>query len=555
MASINFLLKDLTSNGFDIKTLENLIPKIGMEIEKYDDNEIVLDITPNRPDMLDFTGFLRAIKAFTGISTTSTGIEYKIENEPFINIYVDEKIKKIRPFIGAVIVKNVNLKENKFQYLINFIEKFTDTFGRKRKKFAIGLYDFNKIKPDLYYTISKNKKFIPLDYNQEMNFNEILSKHDKGIKYKNIIENKTSKNYYPILKDSEKILSLIPIINSEQSKITENTKNLLIDVTGISENAINQALSIISCSFLDQNAKIFPVKIHYKNKIGIAPNLVHKQIKIKTNNINKNIGIKIDEKTALELLQRMGYASKLKQKNILVNIPPYRTDIFDQQDIIEDITIAYGYENIEPKPIIGNFEGSSDPIKEYSEKFSLFMIGLGFSEVINPVLTNEKLNFENMLQQYNKNNVIKIIYSKTEAISIIKTSLIPNLLNNLEVSSNQKMPLKIFEIGSIFYLNEKKINEDLCLSFASEHSKANFAEIKADVSALMKLSNHNNYKLAEEKNNSFIEGRCAAIYINNEKFGIFGEIHPKVLKNFNLDESVVVAELIIKKNIEYEYRI
>ncbi len=553
MATITFLLKDLKDNGFDLQTLEDLVPKIGMEIETSNDKEIIIDITPNRPDMLDFTGFLRAIKLFSNLGNTK---KYEIKNKPFVDLYVDQTTENVRPFINAVIIKNINLNGSRLKYLINFIEKFVDTFGRKRKKFAVGLYNFDKIKPNLFYGTSKNEKFIPLNHKQEINFNEILIKNEKGIKYKNLIyKDKDKEPIYLFLKDSEKILSLIPIINSEESKITESTKNLLIDITGISEIAINNALNIIICSFMDNNAEIYPIKIHYKNKVIISPNLEYKQIKVKLDEINKNIGIAINTKTVLMLLKKMDYTTKLEGNSFLVDIPPYRIDVFDQQDIIEDIAIAYGYNNIKPKPIIGEFESNSNPLKDYSEKLSLFMIGLNFLEVMNFYLTNETLNFEKMQQKYNNKKIIKISYSKTEAITMLRTSLIPYLLSNLESSANQIMPLKIFEIGRVFSLDKIGVKEDLNLSFISEHSKANFAEIKADIEALIKLMNYKNYEIIEEKNNSFIDGRCAAIYINNNKFGIFGEIHPQVLKNFNINEPVIACELIIKDNIKYDYKI
>ena len=105
MATITFLLKDLKDNGFDLQTLEDIIPKIGMEIETFNDKEIIIDITPNRPDMLNFTGFLRAIKLFSSLDNTK---KYEIKNKPFVDLYVDQTTEKIRPFINAVIIKNIN---------------------------------------------------------------------------------------------------------------------------------------------------------------------------------------------------------------------------------------------------------------------------------------------------------------------------------------------------------------------------------------------------------------------------------------------------------------
>ncbi len=557
MASINFLLNDLQQQGFNLKKLQEIIPEIGMEIEKYDSAEIVFDITPNRSDMMDFTGFIRALKMFTNTPTKNK--VYEITNKPILNLHVHKNVKKIRPFISLFIAKNINLKGNNLEYVLNFADKLSITFGRKRKKFAIGLYDFDKIKPDIFYDAAENKKFIPLGETSEMSFTEIINKHEKGIKYKDAIPNtKGKKILFPFLKDSEKILSMIPIINSDYTKVTVNTKNIMFDITGTSKKAVQQAINIFACSFIDNGAEIYPVKIKYNNNVEISPIFEHRQIKVKATDIEKKIGIVIDNKTILELLSKMGYSySSTSTKNtIIVNIPEYRIDLFDSQDIIEDIAIAYGYKNIKPKPIYGDFEAKADPIRGYISEISRFMLGLNFSESINTYLTNEKINFENMQINYNNKKTVNILNAKTEAITILRTNLLPGIFSNLEVSLTQKMPQKLFEIGSVFIVdNSSNVIEQLHLAFVSEHSKSNFAEIKSLIDALFKLIDIANYRFVDEKNNTFIEGRCAAILLNNKKIGVFGEVDPKVLNAFRLEEPAAAAEIILKEKIEYQFSI
>ncbi len=564
MASINFLLKDLEDQGLDIGLLEILVPRIGMEIERHDSNEIVIDITPNRPDLMDFTGFVRALNALApSLESKKQGAAtrkhvYEISNKPLASLHVDKKTKKIRPFISMLIAKDVNLKNSRLQYLLNFAEKLSDTLGRKRKKFAVGIYDFDKIKPDIFYNAVHDAKFAPLGSSNEMSIAEILDKHEKGIKYKNIFKSvNDNDSLFPILKDSEKILSLVPVVNSEQAKVTENTKNILLDITGTSEQGVKQAMNIFICSFIDSGFEVYPVKIYYGNKTRVAPLLEHRQIKINTREACKKLGISISSNDAAMLLEMMGYSTEVHGNRIIAHIPEFRSDVFNSQDVIEDIAIAYGYGNITAKPIEGNFEGGEDRIKKHINEISTFIVGLGFSEVVNTYLTNEKLNFENMqIDRAVKKNTISILNAKTEAITMLRTDLLPGILSNLGASLTEKMPQKLFEIGSVFSLEAgNKVQEQLRLAFASEHAKANFSEIKASVDSLLKLMGINDINFKEEKSSMFIEGRCAAAMSGNKKIGTFGELHPKVLKAFGIEEPTVAAEITIHEKIEYQFSI
>lgn len=563
MASIIFLLKDLEDQGLDIGMLEIMVPKIGMEIERRDDTEIAIDVTPNRPDLMDFTGFVRALKALApSLEGEKQGATirkhvYKIENEPLANLHVNKNTKKIRPFIGMLIAKNADLGGGRLQYLLNFAEKLSDTLGRKRKKFAVGVYDFDKIKPDLFYDATQNAKFVPLGGNAEMSFSDILKRHEKGIKYRDVFNAaKGGKPLFPFLKDSEKILSLVPVINSEYAKVTENTKNLLLDVTGTSEQGVRQAVNIFACSFMDRGFEVYPVRIYSSGKTTTTPLLEHRQIKINARDAGKKLGIGIDSNDAARLLGMMGYSAEINGGSIIARIPEYRSDIFDRQDVIEDIAIAYGYGNIPPKPIQGSFEGRADRARELANELSGFMIGLGFSEAVNAYLTNEKINFENMQIDAGEKSRVSILNAKAEAVTMLRTDLLPGILSNLGASLAEKMPQKLFEIGSVFSLETGgEAHEQLRLAFASEHSRSNFAEIKSAIDSLLKLMDIEDIGFKEEKSNVFIEGRCAAAMSGNRKIGIFGELHPKVLRAFGIEEPAVAAEITIREKIEYQFSI
>jgi phenylalanyl-tRNA synthetase beta chain len=239
----------------------------------------------------------------------------------------------------------------------------------------------------------------------------------------------------------------------------------------------------------------------------------------------------------------MGLVAAKFGSYILFKIAPYRLDVLNEQDIIEDIAIAYGYDNIKPLPVPGFSAGMQEDYKEYANRISKLMIGLNFSEAMNAYLTNEKLNFENCMHECDPASIVCIAYAKTEAITMLRTSILPQLLQNLGQSAHERMPQKLFEIGSTFEVVKGKVSERARLGIVSEHSKANFAEIKSVIDSVLKYYADGKYTIKALDDPAFIKGRCASITLGNEPIGYFGEIAPQVLENFRLEEPVVAAEI------------
>jgi phenylalanyl-tRNA synthetase beta chain len=162
---------------------------------------------------------------------------------------------------------------------------------------------------------------------------------------------------------------------------------------------------------------------------------------------------------------------------------------------------------------------------------------------MNMYLTNEKLNFESCMRKGDPSTVVGIAYAKTEAITMLRTSILPQLLQNLGQSAHERMPQRLFEIGSTFEVVKGKVGERVRLGFVSEHSRANFAEVRSVVDSVLKYYASGKYAIKEMDDPAFIKGRCAAIVAGTETVGVFGEIAPQVLGNFKLEEPVIAAEI------------
>ena len=528
--------------------VEHKISMFGTPVESVTEEEFSVDITANHPDLLSISGFSRAILRFLG---KKTGIrEYNVEKgEKNYKVTIEKSVKKVRPYTVCAIAKNLKFNDEKIKEIIDIQEKLHGSYGRNRKKLAIGIYPLEQIKLPIRFLAKKPEeiKFQPLEFPREINGRQILSQHPTGREYANLLKDE---GVFPIFIDeNNEILSMPPIINSHKTgKITEETKEIFIECSGFNKQYLEKTLNMIVTAISDLGGKIYSMEIDdEKEGKSISPNLENEKMPISLDYINKIIGLELTEKEMIKLMEKMnlGYI-KEKEKSYAL-IPPYRTDILHEIDIAEDIAIAYGYENLIPEiPQIATI-GSEDPISILKRKISDILIGLNILEISTYHLSTKEKQFKDIGIKDFKNDMIEVVDSKTEN-NILRTSLLAQSIEVLSKNSDATYPQKIFELGKIFYddeENETKIGEkeSLCISLC--HEKANFTEAKQTLDYLMRMMNIK-YQLKEEEHPSFISGRCGKIFINNKPVGIIGEIAPFVLKNNKIKMPVASLEIDIE---------
>jgi len=539
MPTINInrkVFEKLVGKKLPLEKLKDRISYLGTDLEEITKDEIIVEVFPNRPDMLSEQGFARAFSSFIGIKT---GLRtYKV-NKSNHKMIIDSSVKTVRPFTACCIIKNLNFNEEKIREIIQIQEKLHLTYGRKRKKVAIGIYPSEKIKyPITFKALPPEKiKFQPLEYPIELTGKQILEKHPKGKEYAHLLEGKTK---YPLFVDANnQVLSMPPIINSENvGKITEKTKDVFIEVSGFDFKACKICLNILATTLADMGGKIYSMEINFGNKKETTPNLNPSKMKLNLDYINKRLGLNLKEKEAKKLLERMGY----KYLNKTVLIPAYRADILHQVDLAEDIAIAYGYENFnEEIPNISTI-GQEDPFEIFKRKISNLLVGLNLLEVS----TYHILSEENHNQKMNYDaDVITLDNPASTEYSVLRSWIVPSLMKILSENTHNEYPQNIFEISEVFIHNKKtetNVEEATRLAVVLCDKDANFTRIKQVFDALMrslKLS----YKIEETKHPSFIPGRVARINIKGKKVAYIGEVHPEVISNFDIKMPVACFEL------------
>ena len=552
MPVITFKYQDLKDLGIDMEKDEliDTLPMMSSDIEDFDDEEIKVEFFPNRPDNLSVEGVARSFKGFIGQETGFPDYEV-VESGEYVT--VDEDVAEIRPYIGFAKIENVDFSGDKLKYVMDFQENLHWVIGRDRKKVAIGIHNADVVKgPFKYIATPKDANaFVPLEKDVEMTPDEILTQHEKGKDYAHLIE---SFDKYPLILDcDDNILSMPPIINGELTKLNEDTTNIIVDVTGTDERAVNQALNIICSSFAEVGGQIKSMEVRYADKTIVTPDLTPQEQNVHVDTANELIGgTSLTAEDIKELLLKARFGAEIIDDNeVKAIIPAYRVDILHEVDVVENIAVQYHINDVVAKlPDINTVAYENNWFKAESTIREV-MIALGFQEVMSLMLTNEEAHYAKMNQEEKPH--VQVARPITIDRTMIRTSLINSLMEFLEDNKHEDLPQKIFEIGDVLYLDETKENKTVAskkLAGVICHSTANFTEIKSVVTSVLSNLGYT-MEISDSENKTFIEGRAADVEGKAQKGtvnGFFGEVSPEVITNFTLEYPVIAFEIEFNNN-------
>lgn len=542
---------------FSLKDLQNLVGKklTTEEVQDYahygkgdfegydkETDEVKIDFgDTNLPYLWSVEGFARLIKLILG---KEKGIpKLKIDKGNY-KIVVDTSVNKVRPYIAAFVAKGHKIDDYLIKQIIQLQEKLCENYGRRRQKIAIGVYQYPKIKFPVHYkaTSPESIKFTPLDFKKEMTQQEILEEHPKGRDYAWILEGCKK---YPILVDNnDEVLSFPPVINSAiTGKVEEGNDELFFEATGTDSDAILLVTNIFAQALFDRGFKIYSVDIKYPTKKITTPMLFNGTIKIEKEKIKKLTGLDLKDPEFKKLLGKAGYDfSKGK-----VIIPHYRNDILHPVDVIEDIAIMYGYDKIKEEPLESYTMGSTTKLIETIDKVRDIIMGLGYQEIMSPILTNKQILYNNLnIKDF---GTIEIENFMSETYSVVRSWLLPLLMDVLSKNKHAEYPQKIFEQGLVVVKKGENIVDCERLAVISANEKADYTEIKQVLDYLLRMLNIE-YTIEEVEHNSFIKGRVGRVVVDGKKVAYIGEINPKILVKLGIEFPVVGFELNLTEMLE-----
>ncbi|BGP40852.1 phenylalanine--tRNA ligase subunit beta [Rhodotorula kratochvilovae] len=479
--------RDYTTKEFD-----ELLFQYGLELDEDtlsdpdhpagEPHQLKIEIPANRYDLLCIEGIARALKLYLkpelGVPT------YALRPAPAgmeRTVRVKAETAQIRPFFASAILRGVKFDKLNYASFIDLQDKLHQNLARRRTLVAIGTHDLDKIAPgDITYEAlpPSEIKFAPLNKTQEYTAPEMMQlfKEDKHLsRYLHIIEDSP---VYPIIYDSSRqVLSMPPIINSDHTKITLDTTNIFIDVTATDQTKLDIVVDMIVTMFSEYCEDTFvvePVNVVYEaGCIGgartvLSPPLTSRPFVARASYINSCTGLKLSRDEILVLLRKMGHTANAPdhhpnfaplnaqaslviapEDEIHVHVPPTRPDILHECDIMEEVAIAYGFDNLKKTFPQTNTVAKPLPVNKLTDLLRRLCTEASWTEVLPLILCSHDENFKFLNRADPGNLAVVLANPKTIEYQIVRTSLLPGLLKSVRENRKHTLPLRIFEVSDV----------------------------------------------------------------------------------------------------------
>ena len=517
------------------KQILDSLPFLGLDIESENKDLVRIEYSPNRPDYSTDFGIALGLQGLLGIKKGAIKLNVKKSNKYAIS--VKSEVSKIRPFVTGIVATNGKIDDKTIKQFLTMQEDLHFGIGRKRKKSSIGIHDLDTISfPLVYTTVNSNHKFIPLNSEKELSISEILKNTDVGKDYGSILGNSPK---VPIILDiNQKTVSFPPIINAAVTTITTKTKNLFVEVTGINKADVEDMLSVVATILQSAGFTLESVQISGAN--NSSPKLEQKKISVNYSLINQTLGLNLNTSKIISSLKKSRLDATIKGKNIICVIPAYRFDIFGPMDLVEEVALGYGIQNFEPTLSPSQTLGQKHPISINLQSISSIMTGLGYMEALNSSLTSKRILYDNTKRDSSK--ILSILDSKSLEHTILRDSLLPELIDSLAKNIHESYPQKLFEIGTIFN-KTSSVTEETHLCATSSHKDANFSEMKSVLQSIIQSIFGKTCETKTTTHPTFEKGHVANIIVDGKVIGIIGEISKSTKDNFKLREQIVSFEV------------
>ncbi len=533
-----------------IDELDNLFSYAKSEIEEHDladEGYIKVDCkTSNRPDIWGVEGLVREVSGAIGLHEGLPDIS--AEPSGFV-IEVDPRIKSVRPYIACSLIRGVRFSDFLIKQLIQLQEKVDFSYGRRRSRSSIGVYNANMIQSPIFYgLVPRSSSFFPLGYNEKMTLGEILVRHEKGIEYGHILP---SEGDLPILRDVNRVvLSMPPIINSNDvGRVNEETNDVLVEVTGTNLEVVKVVNTLMTQTLRDRGGKVYSVEIHYPKNHGEAPTTLVTpetepyEMEVNPKNIENYLSLNLTVEDIIKLLRKRRLEAISKNGSLLVKYPPYRVDLLHWVDVAEEAAIAYGYMNIEPArsevPTIGGLSSRTTSENYVREILS----GCALQEVLNFTLTDpDKLTTLMGYDDEALTNCIQVTNPVSLTYSVMRNRILPGLLDFLSRNTHNEYPQYLFEVGEVVMIEGDSVRTINKAAVTLADSDVSFEHCHSILETLIQGLG-TTYKLEAIRSAEFIHGRTARIITEGKEVGIIGEVSPELLENWEVFIPVAAFEI------------
>ncbi|ATY67339.1 phenylalanyl-tRNA synthetase beta chain [Cordyceps militaris] len=536
---------------------------------KQEPPQLKIEIPANRYDMLCFEGIALNLNIFLGRTQPPNFriVEPKDAEQQVITVLPETL--KVRPYVAGAVLRNIKFTQDRYDSFIALQDKLHQNLARNRTLVSMGTHDLDTVKGPFTYEAlpPKDIKFKPLNQTQEMNAEELMTFYETDKHLGRFLHIIRDAPVYPVIYDANRVVcSLPPIINGEHSKITLNTTTVFIEITATDLTKLGIVTNMLVTMFSMYCAEPFtvePVKIvsDHNNLTRVTPSLRPRET---TAELHWPRQV---PQELCDLLTKMAYVSKPSSKDaniIEVAIPPTRADILHQCDIMEDLAVCYGYNNLpRTKPNRSATVGGPLPVNKLGDLVRMEAAMAGWSEVMPLILCSHDENFAWLNRKDDGNTVVRLANPKTLEYQIARSSLLPGLLKTIRENKGHSVPMRIFEVADVVFKDEReerKARNERHFAAAWCGKTSGFEAVHGLLDRVLLMlrtsfltdgtdtpGTPDGYWIEELNEETFFPGHAAAVHLRlggkEARIGEFGILHPTVLEKFDLRYAVSTLEI------------
>ncbi|MFD1646492.1 phenylalanine--tRNA ligase subunit beta [Haloarchaeobius litoreus] len=560
----------------DDEELKDDLFGLGLEFEgETEEGEFQLEFAPDRLDRLSVEGVARSLRYQYG---DDRGVYVPNTNDADWTIEVDASVPDERPFVTGAVIRDVSLDEAALDSLIQLQEKLHATMGRKRVKGAIGIHDLTMLKGKLASEGGGNSiqyvgvepdgdRFVPLDSDRELTPGEVLTEHQTGKEYADIV---ADYERYPAIYDDIGLFSFPPVINGRRTEVSTESRDLFVEMTGTDQWTIDKMLNIVCYALDARGATVEEVTVDYPDdpvyadesieRVDPGVDLVRPALSTSEKHVTHDrieglLGVDLDPDEVVDLLERSGLDATTEETEdgeltYRVDVPPYRVDVLHPLDLVDDVGRAYGFNELEPQyPEVGTVGGRHDR-SNLEDAVRDQLVGLGFTDLLNFHMTNEEENYERMRVHPDEHDCVgagepvTITEPYSEDYTMVRSWALPSLAMVLENNTHRSYPQDIAEVGFAAEYDAAEdtyVGERHTVAGALARHDASYEDAKAVLQALARDFDVE-LSTPPTEHPSFIDGRTASVVMDDAEVGVVGELHPAVLVEHDLELPVVAFE-------------
>jgi phenylalanyl-tRNA synthetase beta chain len=563
----SLLRRLIQANGYEhnLDQVMDQLPLMGTDIDRCDEESLDIEIFPDRPDLLSGETLAHAMLPFLH----ETNAKPELVCEPSgISMKVDPSLATVRPVVSCAVVRNVSVPDDLVEAdtfikgLMDHQEKLHFALGRGRQKVSIGVHDLAKLNPPFrVITVPAKTSFVPLARTETMTITEILLEHPKGVEYAHLLEGMDA---YPLIVDAnDDVLSFPPIINGEHTTVTHSTRDFFVDVTGWDERACEASMLLICLQLASRGGTVQSVELTTcTGEVRTVPNGSAKQHAVPEELVESLLGRNFTDEEFQRAINRMGgrfdgrrpapeHAPKTVEKmadarsgtnELLISMPRWRFDLLHPVDLVEELAIGHGYEDLGVDHPKAPFTARARPDHHLRRRLRDAMQGQGMLQIQSLTLSNDADQFTTMRWEPTK-AVTRITNPITVDHTILRQHLLPGLVRLLAANRHHDLPQSVYELGTVVrdHQNEER------LAFLTAERGGGFAAVRGRIQALCNDLGLQDWHAEPLKDGDgpWLAGRGAKLIVDGVWVGCFGELDPEVAAAFDLRVPLNGGELDI----------